>query len=151
MKTTALSGRDYLAALCVVLIWGTNFVAMKLGLRELTPFQLGVGRYLFAVFPLIFFIKPPALPWKWLALYGLFQGVGQFGLLFLSLRVGLSAALASVILQTQVFFTAFLGVAVLKEHIGRALRAGLTLAALGLACFAWTYRGSASGLAGFVL
>lgn len=153
MKAHALSGRDYLAALCVVLIWGTNFVAMKFGLRELTPFQLGAGRYLFAVLPLVLFIKPPQLHWKWLVLYGLCQGVGQFGLLFLSLHVGLSAALASVILQTQVFFTAFLGVALLGEHIGRALKLGLALAALGLACFAMaaSSSGAAGALAGFVL
>ncbi|MFP5394134.1 MAG: EamA family transporter, partial [Gammaproteobacteria bacterium] len=152
----AFSGRDYLAALCVVLIWGTNFVAMKLGLRELSPFQLGAGRYLFAVLPLIAFVRPPRLPAKWVVLYGLFQGIGQFGLLFLSLRVGMSAALASVILQTQVFFTAFFGVAVLGEHIHRPLQIGLSLAALGLASFGLGIvgpGGSASGtnLAGFAL
>ena len=156
MTSSPLSGRDYLAALFVVLIWGTNFVAMKFALRELTPFQLGAGRYLFAVLPLIVFVRPPKLPWKWVVLYGLFQGVGQFGLLFLSLRVGMSAALASVVLQTQVFFTAFFGVAVLGEHISKSLKIGLTLAALGLACFGAAYVGlSSSGggtnAAGFVL
>ncbi len=156
MKTPTLSGRDYLAALCVVLIWGTNFVAMKFALRQLTPFQLGVGRYLFAVLPLVLFVRPPKLPWRWVVLYGLFQGIGQFGLLFLSLRVGMSAALASVILQTQVFFTAFFGVVLLGEHVGRALQIGLFLAALGLGCFGLAYLGpggAAGGttLAGFAL
>ena len=90
-----------------------------------------------------------------MVLYGLFQGVGQFGLLFLSLRVGMSAALASVVLQTQVFFTAFFGVLVLGEHIGKSLKIGLTLAALGLACFGAAYVGHGAGggttPAGFVL
>jgi O-acetylserine/cysteine efflux transporter len=134
-----LTGRDLLAALVVVIVWGTNFVAMKIGLRELTPFQMGAGRYLFALLPLVLFIRPPKLAWQWVLLYGLCQGVGQFGLLFLALRAGMSASLASVLLQTQVFFTALLGVALLREQVGRALQAGMLLAALGLACFGIGY------------
>lgn len=130
-----LSGRDLVAALVVVVVWGTNFVAMKIGLRELTPFQMGAGRYLFALLPLVLLVRPPQLPWKWIMLYGACQGVGQFGLLFLSLRAGMSASLASVLLQTQVFFTAMLGVALLREHVGPALKSGMALAAIGLGCF----------------
>jgi O-acetylserine/cysteine efflux transporter len=140
-----LSGRDLLAALVVVIVWGTNFVAMKIGLRELTPFQMGAGRYLFALLPLVLFIRPPKLAWQWVLLYGLCQGVGQFGLLFLALRAGMSASLASVLLQTQVFFTALLGVALLGEQVGRALQAGMLLAALGLACFGVNYLTAGAG------
>ncbi|MQA41305.1 EamA family transporter [Rugamonas aquatica] len=136
---SAFSTRDLVSALFVVLIWGTNFVAMKVGLRDLTPFQMGAARYIFAVLPLILFIRPPKLPVKWIVAYGLCQGVGQFGLLFLSLKVGMSAALASVILQTQVFFTAFFGFALLHERASRALQAGLLLAAVGLVCFGMNY------------
>jgi len=134
-----LSGRDLIAALCVVLIWGTNFVAMKLALRDLTPLQLGAARYLFAVLPLVLLVKPPKLHWKWVVIYGLCQGVGQFGLLFLSLQMGMTAALASVVLQTQVFFTALFGFIALGERVARPLQIGLALAALGLACFAMNY------------
>ncbi|MFA9215826.1 MAG: EamA family transporter [Sphingomonadaceae bacterium] len=156
--STSLSGRDLLSALLVILIWGTNFVAMKIGLRDLTPFQMGAGRYLFAVLPLILIVRPPQLPVKWIIAYGLCQGVGQFGLLFLSLKIGMSAALASVILQTQVFFTAFFSVVLLGERVSRALQGGLLLAALGLACFGVNYLapaaaslGGATTLGGFVL
>ena len=131
----ALGGKDYAAALCVVLVWGTNFVAMKLGLRELTPFQLGAGRYLFAFLPLALFVRRPRLPVRWMLLYGLFQGVGQFGLLFLALRAGMSAALAPVMLQMQVFFTALFGFVLLGERVSRPLQAAMAIAALGLACF----------------
>jgi len=154
MPDARLSGRELLAALVVVVVWGTNFVAMKIGLRELTPFQMGAGRYLFALLPLVLVVRPPRLAWHWLLLYGLCQGVGQFGLLFLSLRAGMSASLASVLLQTQVFFTALMGVALLREHVGRALQAGMLLAALGLACFGINYVTAGAGsvtVAGFVL
>lgn len=130
-----LSGRDYAAALAVVVIWGLNFVAMKFALRDFTPFQLGAVRYVFAVLPLVLLVRAPAVHWKWVVLYGLFQGVGQFGFLFSALKVGMTAALASVLMQTQVFFTAIFGFALLHERASRALQAGLLLAALGLLCF----------------
>jgi O-acetylserine/cysteine efflux transporter len=154
MPLSKLSARDLAAALVVVVVWGTNFVAMKIGLRELTPFQMGAGRYLFALLPLVLVIRPPKLAWQWVLLYGLCQGVGQFGLLFLSLRAGMSASLASVLLQTQVFFTALLGVALLHEHVGPALKAGMLLAAIGLGCFGVNYFVNGAGavtLAGFLL
>lgn len=134
-----LSGRDYAAALAVVVIWGLNFVAMKFALRDFTPFQLGAARYVFAVLPLVLLVKAPRLHWKWVLLYGLCQGVGQFGFLFSALKVGMTAALASVLMQTQVFFTAIFGFVLLHERPSRALQLGLLLAALGLACFAMNY------------
>jgi O-acetylserine/cysteine efflux transporter len=153
---SSLSLRDYVAALGVVLIWGTNFIAMKYALHDMTPFQLGAGRYLFAVLPLILIVPRPKLPWKWVVLYGLLQGVGQFGCLFIALKVGMSGALGSVLMQTQVFFTALFGFVLLREHASRSLLAGLFLAALGISCFALNYLapGADTGgttAAGFVL
>ena len=139
MQPTPFQRKDLIAALCVVFIWGTNFVAMKVGLKDFTPFQLGAARYTLAVLPLILFVRPPRLHWKWVVLFGLFQGVGQFGLLFVALRVGMTAALASVLLQTQVFFTALFGVLLLHERIGRSLQIGLMLAGLGITCFVLNY------------
>ena len=139
MKSNALSGRDLIAALVVVVVWGVNFVVMKFALRDFSPFQLGAARYVFAVLPLILLIKPPRIARKWVLLYGLFQGVGQFGILFFALKVGMTAALASVLLQTQVFFTALFGFVLLHERASRPLQAGMVLAALGLVCFALNY------------
>jgi O-acetylserine/cysteine efflux transporter len=149
----AWTSRDLLAALAIVIFWGMNFAAMKFALAFLTPFQLGALRYLFAAFPLVFVLRRPAVPVKWLLLYGLCQGVGQFGLLFTAIKFGMTAALASVLMQTQVFFTAILGVLLLKEVLATALRIGLALAAIALACFSMSYvTGSAeSGLLSFLL
>ena len=57
----------------------------------------------------------------------------------------MTAALASVVMQTQVFFTALLGMVLLHERIARPLRVGLTLAALGLGCFAINYVAGGAG------
>jgi O-acetylserine/cysteine efflux transporter len=149
---------DLLAALGVVIIWGLNFVVMKVGLRAFSPFQLGAARYLFAVFPLILIMPRPKVHWAWVVGYGLLQGVGQFGLLFMGLHLGMTSALASVLMQTQVFFTAFFSFALLKERPDRPLVAGLLLAGLGLACMVaeqWAHatptRTSITTPAGFVL
>lgn len=147
--------RDLIAAAAVVVIWGLNFVAMKVALREFTPFQLGTLRYVFAVLPLLFFVKPPALRLHWVLASGLAQ-LGQFAFLFMALSRGMTAALASVLMQTQVFFTTLLGVLLLHERLSGTMRAGLLFAALGLACFGANFLGGggATGavtLAGLVL
>jgi O-acetylserine/cysteine efflux transporter len=123
----------------VVVIWGMNFVVMKTALRHFTPLQLGAARYLSAVLPLVFLVRPPRLPWGWVVLYGLTQGLGQFGFLFTALRAGMTASLASVLMQTQVFFTAMLGFLLLRERPGRPLQTGMLLAGAALACFAAPY------------
>lgn len=128
--------RDSAAALFIVVSWGLNFVVMKWGLASFTPFQMGAARYLLAALPLVFLIRPRSLPWRWVLLYGLAQGIGQFGFLFSALKVGMTAALASVLMQTQVFFTALFGFVFLAERLQRPQWLGLALAALGLACFA---------------
>ena len=154
MDQHPFSSRDLARALAVIVIWGLNFVAMKLALHDFTPFQLGALRYTFAVLPLVFFIRAPRLPWQWVVLYGLLQGVAQFGLLFTALKVGMGAALASVLMQTHVFFTALFGFVLLHERMSRPLVGALILAALGLGCFGMTFVAGSSGsatIAGFAL
>ena len=154
MTPSNLTGRDLAAALGVIVIWGSNFVAMKYALHDFTAFQLGAARYTLAVLPLVFFIRAPQLHWKWVLLYGLFQGVGQFGLLFTALKVGMTASLASVLMQTQVFFSALFGYVLLHEKLSRPLMGGLGLAAAGLVCFGMNFVSGgtlAITVAGFVL
>lgn len=140
------------AALGVILIWGLNFVAMKYALRDFTPFQLGAARYVFASLPLVFFIPRPRLPVVWILAGGLAQ-LGQFAFLFLALRDGMTAAMASVLMQTQLFFTTLLGIALLGERLARTGVYALGLAAFGLACFAVSavQGGGAISLAGLLL
>jgi O-acetylserine/cysteine efflux transporter len=51
----------------------------------------------------------------------------------------MTASLASVLMQTQVFFTAIFGFVLLRERPSRPLQAGLALAAAALVCFALPY------------
>jgi O-acetylserine/cysteine efflux transporter len=153
MTTTHLSRKDYFCALAVVVIWGTNFVARKVGMRGLSPMLLGALRFALAAFPLILFVRAPRLPWRWVAAYGLVQGLGQFGLLFTALKFGMPAGMASLVIQTQAFFTLLLAAPILHERAQRHHWIGLGVAALGLAVIAGG-RGEGPGqmtMAGFVL
>ncbi|MGP1629023.1 MAG: EamA family transporter, partial [Giesbergeria sp.] len=143
-----LGTRDLLAALAVVIIWGLNFIAMKWGLESFTPFELGAVRYIAAAFPMVFLVRPPRIGWRWVVVFGLFQGVGQFSFGFFALKLGMTAALASVLMQTQVFFTALFGFMALGERPSRPLLIGMALAAVGLGCFAMNFIGPEAGSAG---
>ena len=112
-----LAPRDLLAVLAVVVIWGLNFIAMKWALQSFTPFELGAVRYLFAALPMLLLVRPPRLGWHWVLALGLFQGVVQFGFGFFALRLGMTAALASVLMQTQIFFTALFAVIILLGDV----------------------------------
>jgi len=127
-----LAARDLALILAVVTLWGFSFVAIKVGLRELPPFALAALRFVFAAIPLVFFVRPPRMPWRFVAGYGLAIGVVQFGLLFLGIKLGMPAGLSSLVIQVQVFFTIALGIVFLGEHWRREDLIGAAIATLGL-------------------
>ncbi len=145
--------RDIALALCVVVLWGYNFVPIKLALLEVPPFALAALRFLVAAVPMVFFVRRPACSLPVLVGYGLAIGVGQFGLLFLSIRLGMPAGLASLLIQLQVFFTIALSVRYLGERIGRHNLMGAVLAGAGVTLLAFDRlrSGGAATLAGTLL
>jgi O-acetylserine/cysteine efflux transporter len=144
---------DALRALAVVVIWGLNFVVMKLGLQSLSPWLLGALRFAAAALPFVWFVRPPPLPWRFIAGYGLAQGLGQFGFLFLGLKLGMTAGMASVVMQTQAFFTLLLALPLLGERAlpRQWLGVGVALAGLVLIAAAHDEGPGQMTLAGFVL
>ncbi|MGY2574315.1 EamA family transporter [Vibrio sp. C8] len=112
-----MSVRDRFLALAIVLVWGVNFVVIKVGLQGMPPLLLAGLRFAFVALPAIFFIKRPQVPLKWLVAYGLTINFLQFSLLFWALKVGMAAGLASLLLQAQAFITLGFGVLLLKEKL----------------------------------
>ena len=88
--------KDVLLALVVIAVWGLNFVVIKIGLQGVPPLLLGALRFLLVLFPAIFFIPRPRLPWRWLLAYGMTISLGQFAFLFYAMSAGMPAGLASV-------------------------------------------------------
>ncbi|AQZ96145.1 EamA family transporter [Halopseudomonas phragmitis] len=127
-----MTAKDFLLALLVILVWGMNFVVIKAGLQDMPPMLLGALRFMLVAFPAILFIKPPAVPLRWLLAYGLTISLGQFAFLFSAMHVGMPAGLASVVLQSQALFTLFFAVLLLGERLRGFNLIGLLIAAAGL-------------------
>ncbi|PKO55464.1 MAG: O-acetylserine/cysteine exporter [Betaproteobacteria bacterium HGW-Betaproteobacteria-13] len=145
-----MTPRDLLLAMLVVVVWGVNFVVIKAGVSELPPLLLGALRFVTAAFPAVLLFRRPNVPLRLLLAYGLTISVGQFAFLFTAIHVGMPSGLASLVLQSQAFFTMLFAAFWLKETWRRSQLGGLVLAACGLALI-----GSAHGvsmpLGGFLL
>lgn len=131
-----MSTRDRCLAAFVALLWGLNFLAVRIGLDHFPPFFLAALRYLVLAIPVLLFVPRPDVPLRWLLGYGMGFGVMQFGLLFLAIDVGMPAGLASVVLQAAAPFTVVLGALLLHERISRTQFAGIGLAVVGMTVIA---------------
>ncbi|WP_159227237.1 EamA family transporter [Pantoea sp. 18059] len=127
-----MSVKDMLLALCVVVAWGVNFVVIKLGLQGMPPFLLAGLRFTLVAFPAIFFVRRPPIPLRWLVVYGMTISFGQFAFLFLAIKLGMPAGLASLVLQAQAFFTLLLGALLLAERLRWNHIVGIIIATLGM-------------------
>lgn len=124
-------------ALLVVLVWGVNFIFVKIGLDEMSPLLLCAVRFFLASVPAVFFVKPPKVPFKIIASYGLIMFALQFALLFIGMRVGMTPGMASLIMQVQVFFCMFFAVVLLGEQpsVGQIVGALVSFTGIGLVAF----------------
>lgn len=141
-----MSPRHVLLATLVAAIWGFNFVPISIALDDFPPFLMAALRFAAAAVPAVFVVRRPAVPVRWFLLVGLPLGVGQFGLLFLGMELGMPAGLASVVLQVQAMFTALFAVVLLRERLGAAQVAGMAIAFGGVAVLG-TAQGTGSAAA----
>jgi O-acetylserine/cysteine efflux transporter len=131
-STDRLPPRDLALVICVVALWGVNFVPIRWALDEVPPLALASLRFLLAAIPAVFFVRKPSAPWGLVAAYGLAIGVGQFGLLFLGIAVGMPAGLASLVAQAQVFFTIGFAALLVRDRITPRQLVGAVVAGLGV-------------------
>jgi O-acetylserine/cysteine efflux transporter len=129
--------KHLLLALAVVAIWGTNFVVIRWGLDAFAPYTFAALRYTFSCLPFIFFIPRPAMSWGKLAGFGVLIGVGQFGLLFWAMRSDITPGLASLVIQSQMFFTIALSAVLYGDRLKALQWPAFALAVGGLAIVAW--------------
>ena len=75
MKSAALSPRDALLALAIVLVWGTNFALVRIDLNVLPPLLFAALRFTFVFVPAAFFLERPRragktwrfTAWRWVS------------------------------------------------------------------------------------
>lgn len=80
-----MSRKDGVLALLVVVVWGLNFVVIKVGLHNMPPLMLAGLRFMLVAFPAIFFVARPKVPLNLLLGYGLTISFAQFAFLFVPL------------------------------------------------------------------
>jgi O-acetylserine/cysteine efflux transporter len=146
----AMRPLDLTLALLVIVVWGVNFAVIKVGVADVPPLLLGVMRFSLAAFPALLFFSPPKVPLRWYVAYGLTISVGQFSFLFTAIHMGMPSGLASVVLQSQAFFTMVLAAFWLQEKWHSHQLGGLLLAGVGLALIGSTH-GMSMPLTGFIL
>jgi O-acetylserine/cysteine efflux transporter len=150
---TQLSPRDLLLTLAVVTVWGFMFVLIKVAVREAPPLALVALRFAMAAIPLVFFVRPPAMPWRYVIAYGVAIGALQFGLLFVGIKLGMPAGLSSIVILVQVFFTIGLAAMLDGDRLQRhnIIGAGITIAGIALLAAHKMSAGESGTLIGFVL
>lgn len=129
---TSLSLRDAALTLAIMVVWGTNFVVIRIGVEHFPPLFFACLRFAFALLPAVFFLKRPAVSWSKLAAYGVLIGAGQFGLLFIAIKGFITPGLASLVVQSQTFFTIILAAAFTRERVQPFQFIGLALAITGI-------------------
>jgi O-acetylserine/cysteine efflux transporter len=132
--------RHVALAVLVALIWGSNFVVIKLGLGRYPPLLFSALRFACAALVLPAFSRP-RVGWIRLALLGLLLFACQFGCLFLGMAHGMPPGLASVTAQTQVFLTGLFAAAFLGERPSGRQVFGTVVAFTGLALIGSTVGG----------
>ncbi|PKG82369.1 hypothetical protein CXF85_12830 [Colwellia sp. 75C3] len=127
-----MNNRDLLLGIFVMIIWGLNFSVIKLGVSEIDPLLLTALRFTLAVIPAVFFVKRPQVKWRYLMGYGLIFAIGVWGMGSWSIQAGLSAGMASVLLQMNVVISLLVGYFLLKESVAAMKVVGSIIAILGL-------------------
>ncbi|HEY2809959.1 MAG TPA: EamA family transporter [Rhabdochlamydiaceae bacterium] len=139
-----------ISVLLVVLVWGFNFVPIRLGLNEISPLLLCALRFLLTSIPAVFFVKFPRASFRMVALYGLVMFALQFSLLFMGISAGVAPGLASILQQNQVLFSILLGLIFLDEKLSHWQIAGMLLSFSGIALIGMEI-GSNATFSGFLL
>jgi O-acetylserine/cysteine efflux transporter len=139
--------RDTALAALVAALWGFNFVVIGWGMGTVPPLLFAAIRFTVVAVPACFLVPRPPVPFRTVAAVGTFMSLGQFGLLYLSMHLGMPPGLAALVLQAQVPFTIGIAAAVLREPPSRSQVAGVALGAAGLAVVALGLGGRVSAAA----
>jgi drug/metabolite transporter (DMT)-like permease len=142
----------FLALTLLAVVWGYNWVVMKVALEYCDPFLFSAIRIVLVGLVLLAFVAlrrgslGPSVPWRLTAAFALFQ-TSAAGLSVWALYIG-SAGKTSVLTYTMPFWLLMMAWPVLNERIQglQWLVVGLALAGLILVLEPWNLSGLAAGL-----
>ncbi|AHV93609.1 hypothetical protein D554_1792 [Bordetella holmesii 30539] len=134
--------------LATVFVWAGSWIAMKLVVPYIGPYNFVVVRYLSGALVLfvgaILTARPLAMPaWRLTVMVGLLQTAGFQGCVQTALVTG-GVGKVALMAYTMPFWVILLAWLILKERPSRLHWAGIALAACGLVCFAQPWNGMGS-------
>jgi O-acetylserine/cysteine efflux transporter len=142
--------RHILLALLVMALWGFSFVMMGHALEAFSPILVAFLRIVVAATPVLILWRRP--PIRWPVLLGISATLGflQHAMVYIGIDLGVPAGIASLLVQSQVFFTTLFAAILLGERPKRLHYLGMALAAGGMVLIASTL-GAGGPLIGFAM
>ena len=88
-----MPARSVALVVLVTAVWGVNFVVIHVGLDHFPPLLFNALRFAVMAVPAIFLVGRPQVAWRFVLGFGFLLGVVKFGLLFVSLDLGMPVGL----------------------------------------------------------
>ncbi len=131
-----------------VAVWGSGYLATKVGLQYAPPFTFLTLRFLFGIallVPLLLLwqrqqpLRWPASPRDWLhvVIAGLLMHAANLGGSHYAQYLGMSAGVTALVLATQPLVTAFVAAALIGERLRPFQWLGVVVGLLGVALVVW--------------
>ncbi|MGH6610378.1 MAG: DMT family transporter [Burkholderiaceae bacterium] len=127
-----------------VVVWGSGYLATKVGLQYAPPFTFLTLRFAFGmllVIPIAIMVKPmwPTSPQQWLhvAVAGILMHAINLGGSHYAQYLGMSAGIAALILALQPLVTALAASPLLHERLNLLQWIGVVLGLAGVALVVW--------------
>lgn len=143
MSAPRNANRDALLAWYFVIVWGSGFIATKIGLQYAAPFTFLSLRFAFGILclvPLVLWLKPawPQTPRAWLHIItaGLLMHAIHLSGSHYAQYLGMPAGIAAVILALQPLATAFVARGS-GERVAPLQWLGIALGFAGVALIVW--------------
>ncbi len=119
------------AALIVVVLWGVNFIAVKIAITEVPAVFVAAVRFTILALMLAPFLKLPRGRVRGVMEYAAIMGVGHFAVMFASLQY-VDISTGGIVLQLGTPFVVLLAWLMLKERFGIWRFAGMSIAFAGI-------------------
>ncbi len=126
-----MAPRHLALMLLICIIWGFNFVAAKVGVREIPPLLFTGLRFSILAIALLPFLKPARGRMRDVVVIALFNGAFHFGLMFIGIAMA-AASVVAVVAQLNVPFATMLSIFFLGEVVQLRRWAGIALTFLGV-------------------
>jgi drug/metabolite transporter (DMT)-like permease len=135
---------ESLLAWYFVSVWGSGFLATKIGLQHAAPFTFLTLRFAFGlvcVIPIVLIMQPrwPASPRELghVVVAGLLMHVAHLGGSHYTQYLGVSAGITALILSAQPLITALIAVRWMGERLAARQWAGVAIGLAGVALIVW--------------